>query len=333
MNQEIIKLTHLVLKIMREHFNQEGFTEVVTPRVVRASGACENVNTLFEAGVDGNNHWFKNKKGYLAQTGQLYLEALVPDLEKVYCIGPSFRAESKVDNRHLTEFLMLEIEHAGGFEELLKNIEGTLQAIAKGMIESGNYQEIGLEKSDLDRLKSCLQPFPRLSYDEAIKTLQKKGEKIEWGDDISSAQEKLLLRDYNNCPLFITHFPDPMCDFGKPIEAEKFFNMLPDHKNPGRVLSCDLITPFGGESVGAAARVHRPKEIKRRLVNSRMFKRLEKLGGDLDDFSWYLDQAETNGTVPHSGCGFGIARLMQWVAGKESIKDVVAFPTDRATII
>ncbi len=332
-NTKVVRLTHLVIKLLRDFFEQKGFTEIVTPRVVRASGACENVNTLFEVAVDSNPKWFDSKRGYLAQTGQLYLEALVPQFKQVYCVGPSFRAEAKVDERHLTEFLMLEIEHAGGFEELLQNIEGAVQAVATGLLDLVAKKELKLSKQEIQNLQNCLCPFPRLNYDEAIKELQKKGEKIEWGDDIDSRREKILLADCNGSPLLITRFPDPMYDFGKVVEAEKFFNMLPDSENPGRVLSCDLIMPFSGEAVGAAARVHEADELARRLKNSRMFKRLEERGGSLDDFGWYINQVKTNGAVPHAGCGFGISRIMQWVLGESSIKRSVVFPSDRSTII
>ena len=326
-----VPLISQILIAGRQSLEKRGYTEVIVPRIVRATGACENVNTLFEVAVDKNFKWF-DCQAYLAQTGQLYLEALVPELEKVYCTGPSFRAEGAVDNRHLTEFLMMEIEFAGNFNQLLKEIETFVSDIAKAIVKESKIKHLEISKESLDRLENCPEIFTKVTYDEAINTLQNLSEKIEWGDDISSAKEKLLLEYHGNQPLFITRYPDPMYDFGKEIEVEKFFNMLPDTENPGRVLSCDLILPFGGESVGSAARVHLADEMVARLKNSKMFKRLEKMGGNLEDFSWYIEQLK-KGSVPHAGCGFGMARIIQWILGTTDIKKAVTFPSNKVAII
>lgn len=334
MNTQVIKLTDFVLNSARKYLRENNYTEVVSPRVVRASGACENINTLFEVSSENDFHWFNGEKAYLAQTGQLYLEAVVPKLGNVYCVGPSFRAEPKVDGRHLTEFLMIEIEHPGGFSELLSYIEGTVSAVARDI---ANYEkaasEFGLTEESISRMKSCPAVFTKLNYDEAIEKLKELGEKIEWGDDISSAQEKMLVDALGGEPLFITRFPDPMYDFGHPIEVEKFFNMLPDAETPGRVLSSDLILPYGGEAVGSAARVHEHDVLVARLQNSRMYKRLLERGGGLRDFEWYINQVKTNGAVPHAGCGFGMARIMQWILGASDIRQAVAFPSNKEVLI
>jgi asparaginyl-tRNA synthetase len=297
--------------------------------MVRASGACENVDTLFEVAGQGEQFWWRDEKmynslpAYLAQTGQLYLEAYVPDLEKVYCVGPSFRAEPAIDGRHLSEFMMIEIEFAGGFEDLLQEIEGFIKAIGKRV-----YRVTGAE-----HLSDFSKPFSRLTYDQAIEKLKEIGEDINWGDDINSAREKKLVEKMGNGPLFITHFPDPMHPEGQGIEVEKFFNMLPDPDHPGRVLSSDLILPFAGESVGAAARVHIPEVMKDRLMKSNMFKRLQEKGGSLEDFRWYLDRLEQRGSVPHAGCGFGMARILQWLHGGDDITQAVTFPCSRVSLI
>lgn len=290
------RLTHQVLTSARRHLENRGYTEVIVPRIVRASGACENIDTLFEVGVDRDRRWFNDRPAYLAQTGQLYLEALVPQLGKTYCVGPSFRAEPKVDGRHLTEFPLLEIEFAGNFDNLLRAIEGVIVQIARDLTSRPNLRELGLDPDDIEHLKNIPERFPELTYDEAIATLQTLGEDIAWGDDISSAREKILVKHVGNVPLLVTRFPDPMWDFGRPIEVEKFFNMLPDPEHPGRVLSCDLILPFAGESVGAAARAHLPEILEHRLRNSKMFKRLQAKGGDLTDFQWYIDQVKKENT-------------------------------------
>ena len=326
-------LEGFVLKQAEKFFGDQGFTALFPPRVVRASGACENVNTLFEVSVDKNHRWFNNQ-AYLAQTGQLYLEAFVPSLEKVYCLGPSFRAEPKVDTRHLTEFMMLEIEFAGSFGKLLEYIESLAYHLAQSVSQHQEAKtRFGLTSETIQRLAGCPPQFKRFTYDQAIKKLQDLGEDVDWGDDISSHREKLLLATVDNQPFFITHYPDPMCDHGKEIEVEKFFNMLPDAETPGRVLSADMILPFGGESVGAAARVHLLDELVRRLKGSKMFARLEQMGGDLDDFSWYLEQLKTNGAVPHAGCGFGMSRFLQWLSGQTDITKAVTFPANKECII
>ncbi len=334
MDTSVIKLTDRVLQGAREYLIQNGYTEVVTPRIVKASGACENINTLFEVSSDKDDRWFDGHKSYLAQTGQLYLEALVPKLGCVYCVGPSFRAEPKVDKRHLTEFLMIEIEHPGGFDRLLEYIEGMLYHVAQIVANDPKAVDVyGITDETIVRLASCTKVFTKLTYDQAINKLKSLGEKIEWGDDISSAQESVLVWENKNQPLFITRFPDPMWKFDKDIEVEKFFNMLPDPENPGRVLSADLILPFGGEAVGSAARAHEADVLRARLENSRMFKRLVERGGSIEDFEWYINQVETNGAVPHAGCGFGMARVIQWLKGETDIRKAVAFPSNKEILV
>jgi len=320
-----------ILKAGRASLERRGYTEVVVPRIVRATGACENVNTLFEVGVDKDWNWFGHQ-AYLAQTGQLYLEALVPDLKKVYCAGPSFRAENEVDSRHLIEFYMMEIEFAGGFDDLLKEIEIYISDLAHDLAAAGAKRDLGISPERRKLLAACPNVFPKVMYDEAIDILKTKGEDINWGDDINSKREKILVEHFGNLPLFITRYPDPMFDHGKEIEVEKFFNMLPDAAHPGRVLSSDLILPMAGEAVGSAARVHTADEMKRRLTHSRMFQRLVKMGGSVDDFGWYIAQLE-KGSVPHAGCGFGISRITQWILGTTDIKQAVTFVSNKGNII
>jgi asparaginyl-tRNA synthetase len=333
-NIKAIKLFHEIINCLRNQFDERGYTEVVVPRLVKASGACENINTLFEIHVDGDSRWFKGHRGYLAQTGQLFLEAFVPELKKVYCLGSSFRAEPGADSRHLTEFTMAEIEFAGDFEDLLEEISETIWQLARFFIERPEAaKRAGLNADDIKRLKKIPRRFKEMTYDDAIHALVRKGEEINWGDDISSAREKMLVEMNNNEPLLITRFPDPMWEFKKDIEVEKFFNMIPDRGNPGRVLSCDLILPFGGEAVGAAARIHDHETLVRRLKNSKMFQRLVKRGGSISDFNWYIETVKNNGSVPHAGCGFGLARIAQFIAGERDIRKCVPFVLNQHNII
>lgn len=329
--QNNIVLISEILKAGRGSLEKRGFIEMVVPRIVRATGACENINTLFEVSSNKDFNWFGHK-AYLAQTGQLYLEAYVPQYKKVYCAGPSFRAEAGVDNRHLTEFMMMEIEFAGDFNTLLQEIEKFVKDIADHVVKISETQDLGLSAENISRLAGCPAVFTKITYDEAIDKLKELGEKIEWGDDISSAREKILVEHFGNQPLFITRYPDPMVNHGKEIEVEKFFNMLPDTEHPGRVLSSDLILPFGGESVGSAARVHLADEMEKRLKHSRMFQRLLTMGGSIDDFGWYIARLK-EGSVPHAGCGFGMARIIQWIMGSGDIREAVTFPSNKENVI
>jgi len=326
------KLERQVIKSMRNCLEKEGFMEIFPPKIVRASGACENVDTLFEVGVKGNFRWFHSKtphRTYLSQTAQLFLEAFVPYLKKVYSVGPSFRAEPGNDSRHLTEFTMLEIEFAENFKKLLECIEKVIYGVIRDILSlpARVKKELGFGKKEIKRLEKIKPIFPKITYDEAIGILD-----LPFGADISRKNEQRLIRKFNWQPIFITYYPNPLWNHGKKIEVEKFFNMIPDPKNPARVLSADLILPFGGEAVGAAQRVHKFEELKWRLENSRMFKRLKEKEGGIEDFEWYLEKVKEN-SVPHAGCGFGIARILKFIRGEDDIKKVIAFPSNQENII
>jgi asparaginyl-tRNA synthetase len=328
----IAKLERQVIKSMRNCLEEEDFIEIFPPKIVRASGSCENVDTLFEVGVKGNFCWFHSEtphRAYLSQTAQLYLEAFVPYLKKVYSVGPSFRAEPGNDNRHLTEFTMLEIEFAGNFKRLLTYIEKVIYGAIKNILSlpAKTREEMKIGKKEVERLRKVKPIFPKITYDEAVKILE-----LPFGSDISWKNERKLMAKFGGHPIFITHYPNPLWNHGKEIEVEKFFNMIPDPENPARVLSADLILPFGGEAIGAAQRVHKFEELKWRLENSRMFKRLKEKEGGIEDFSWYLGKVREK-SVPHAGCGFGMARILKFLKGEEDIKKAIAFPSNQENII
>lgn len=299
---------------------------------MRASGACENVNTLYHVEANGNPNWY-GYPAYLAQTGQLYLEANVPKLNRVFCDGPSFRAEEDVDGRHLTEFRMIEIEFAGNFDQLLDQMQGFVNHIVSHIIYINEAKDLGLSKERIEKLKRVPRVFPQITYDEAIMKLQQLGVNIRWGNDLKHAHELMLVRAFDDQPLFITRFPDPMWKHGEEIEVEKFFNMRPDLAHCGRVLSCDCIFPYSGEGIGSAERISDVEMMIYRLQNSRMFQRLVKMGGSLDDFKWYIDQLKTNGSVQHAGCGFGMSRVSQFILGVEDIRDAVNFVCNKQSLI
>lgn len=326
------RLERQIIKSMRDFLEGNLFFEIFPPKLVKASGACENINTLFEVGVDNNLYWFNPKdphKAYLSQTAQLYLEAFVPYLKKVFTIGPSFRAESGNDDRHLIEFTMLEIEFAGNFKQLLRYIERIVFKVLSDIINLSTKEKkaLDIDKKNIERLKKIKLPFPRITYDEAIKIL-----KLSFGSDILRQNEEILIQKFDNQPIFITHFPNPLFDHGKNLEVEKFFNMIPDPENPARVLSSDLILPFGGESVGSAQRIHKIGELKWRLENSKMFKRLKERGGSLKDFEWYINRVAEK-SVPHAGGGFGIGRVLKFIKGEKDIRNILTFPSNQENLI
>ena len=281
-----INLTSEFLRLARIFLYNAGFTEIITPHLTKATGACENIDTMFKVP-------FFNSSAYLAQTGQLYLETLVGNYEKVWCIGPSFRAENVVDKRHLCEFMLLELEHLGDFEMLLKYIEELLSYCFGGF---------GFPR----------EKFARITYSKAIETLLNNGFKVSWGDDLSSEMEKFLV---GNVPLFITHYPKDI----------KFFNMRVNPEDPSIVNSADLILPGVGEAVGSAEREYLYSNLLNRLKSSSMYKRLIEKGGSFKDFEWYINHYKDKGNL-HSGCGIGINRIIQYLGNYESILETCSYP-------
>jgi len=304
-----IKIEATVLKGLRRYFEKSGYIEVVAPHITKATGACENIATMFELDYFGRH-------AYLTQTGQLYLEVLSQFLGKTWCTIHSFRAEPKVDNRHLTEFVLVEMEFLGGFNRLLNEIENALGSAIKQVL-SDCGDEIELLGIDGERLRSYLPPFQRITYTEAIEELSHTG--VKWGDDLKSIHEKTLVKMHGNRPLFITHYP----------KSIKFFNMKENEMNPDVVNSADLLLPFSGEAVGAAEREHNYYKLIERLLESPMYRMLQERGGDIKDFDWYLDFWKNYGGKKHSGCGMGVARVVQSILGIEDIRLTTAFPMNR----
>ncbi len=309
----VVKIESSLLKGARKYFEEHGFVEVVVPHLTKATGACENIATMFEVDYFG-------RRRYLSQTAQLYLEVLTPFLGKVWCIGPSFRAEPAVDERHLTEFTLVELEFAGNFKELLEHIEGVICSMI-GCVLSERERELQLLNVDIERLRRVKKPFEKITYTEAVGLLADYG--VKWGDDLRSHHEKSLVQMNGNKPLFATHFP----------KAIKFFNMRENDENPEIVNSADLLLPMSGEAVGAAEREYRYERLYERLVNSTMFKQLVEKGGSIEDFDWYLDFYKEHNNVLHSGCGIGLNRVTQFVLGAEDIRATTAFPLNRESII
>jgi asparaginyl-tRNA synthetase len=301
----MVYIEGLLLQGARKYFDDMEFKEIVVPHITKATGACENIDTLFVVDYFG-------QKGYLSQTAQLYLESLIPWMNKVWCISPSFRAEPRVDNRHLTEFTLVELEFAGTFEELLEHVEGVIISMITSVLKKMTSRWL-----DRNRLRQVVTPFPRISYTEAIQTLER-----EFGHDITREEEQILVQKHGNTPLFITHYP----------KAMKFFNMIENEENPQLVNSADLILPFGGEAVGAASREYKADRLLKRLEESQMLKQLEARGGSIEDFTWYVNVYKKYETAPHAGCGIGLNRVTQFVLGVDDIRMCTAYPLNRETL-
>jgi asparaginyl-tRNA synthetase len=282
---------------------------VVVPHITRATGACENIATMFEVDFFGDRR-------YMAQTGQLYLEVLTPYLDKVWAAGPSFRAEPDVDERHLVEFTLLELEFKGGFDELLGHIEGTITSMVGEALRS-REDDLKFLSADIETLRQVRPPFRRITYTDAVEMLADTG--LRWGDDLKSAHEKRLAQDLGGKPLFVTHYP----------KGIKFFNMKENGTNPDVVDSADLILPFSGEAVGAAEREYEYDRLTSRLLDSSMFRLLKEKGGSLEDFAWYLDFYKEFGGCKHSGCGIGMNRVTQFVLASDDIRATTTWPMNR----
>ena len=275
---------------------------------------------------------------YMSQTGQLYLEAFVPELDKVSCIGPSFRAETEVDARHLTEFTLLEIELQTDLGGLRNEIETIVGSMVNEVVETTGEELKYLGVDEKKIIESVKQPFEVMSYTEAVETLKKDYPSINWGDDLKSRHEGKLVELVGDKPLFITHFPEKI----------KFFNMRTNRDNEKIVNSMDLLLPYGGEAVGAAEREEDYVRLEKRLYNSDMVDLLIKRktsGGEWEGlsyneqkeeavglFQWYIDFVKEN-PVKHAGCGIGGTRVMQFLLQCPDIRAATTYPMNKESIL
>ena len=243
---------------------------------------------------------------YLSQSGQLYLEPAAAAFGKVYCFGPTFRAEKSKTRRHLMEFWMVEPEVAFlDFEGLCELAEGFLTEIVGRVIERC-AEELKVLERDTAILERCVGPFPRITYTEAVERLRKEGVEIEWGEDFGGDEETVLARQ-DERPLMITHFP----------KAIKAFYMQPAPDDENVVLGLDVIAPEGyGEIIGGSQRIH---------DHDLLLRRIEEHGLPLQAFQWYLD-IRKYGTFPHSGFGMGLERLVAWVCGVPHLRETIPYP-------
>jgi asparaginyl-tRNA synthetase len=294
----VIRVRHEVIKAVRDFFDSNGFTLVDTP--IFTPAACEGTTTLFE--VD----YFEDTKVYLTQSGQLYNEADAMAFGKVYCFGPTFRAEKSKTRRHLTEFWMVEPEMAYATLEDVKKLGEDLIVHVIGRVLENRRADLQALERDVSKLEAVQAPFGRMSYDDAVKALQAKGSEIQWGGDLGGTDETLITEGLDR-PLMIDRYPTQV----------KAFYFQPDTERPELALGVDFIAPEGyGEIIGGGQRIH-DLEL--------LLKRLEEHHLPREAFNWYIDLRKY-GTVPHGGFGMGIERFVAWMCGLEHIRETIPYP-------
>ncbi len=291
----IMKIRGETLRFVHEFFRKKGFFEVSPPMFI--SSACEGGATLFGL------KYFDNDL-YLTQSAQLHLEALIQSMEKVYCVAPSFRAEKSRTIRHLAEYWHVEAEEAFSTMDDLMRLEEDLVSHVCQNVAKQCRKELKTLEVNAGKLAKIKPPFSRITYNEAIQMLHKKSFKIEWGEDFGFDEEKALAEEFG--PLFVYAYP-------KKIKA---FYCKTHRENPEMVMSVDLIVPNIGELSTGGAREDDKKEL---------LKRLKEFGLKQEDYEWYID-LRRYGTVPHTGFGLGVERLLAWMLDLENIMDTIPFP-------
>jgi len=294
----IMHIRNTVVMAIRDWLDSQGFTLVDAPILTPA--ACEGTTTLFETEYFG-------EKAYLSQSGQLYMEAAALALGRVYCFGPTFRAEKSKTRRHLIEFWMMEpemafVDHNGNMamqEEMVK-------FVVKAVLEK-HRSELALLERDTAKLENVInKPFAKMTYDEAIDYLQKQGHEIQWGDDFG-APDETVLANLHDGPVFVEHFPT----------AIKAFYMKPVPDRPEVVLAADLLAPEGyGEIIGGSQRIDDLDLLLQRIQEHKLPE---------EAFKWYLD-LRRYGSVPHSGFGIGLERFISWICGLSHLREAIPFP-------
>jgi len=299
----ILRVRAEIIKAARDFFDERGFTLTDPPIITPA--ACEGTSTLFP--VD-----YFDEQAYLTQSGQLYIEATAMALGKVYSFGPTFRAEKSKTRRHLTEFWMVEPEVAyGQLDDIMELAEGLISFIVQRCLERRrvDLQTIG---RDITKLERITPPFPRITYDQAVKSLQEghaKGaleSKFEWGGDLGSPDETYLSAQFDK-PVMVHRYPAKV----------KAFYMEPDPERPELALCVDVLAPEGyGEIIGGSQRM---------ASHELLVHRIHEHGLPEEAFKWYLDLRKY-GSVPHGGFGMGIERAVAWICGLEHVRETIPFP-------
>ncbi len=292
-----LKVRSEAVRAIRDYFHDREFVLIDSPILTPA--ACEGTSTLFETDYFG-------EPAFLSQSGQLYLEPAAAAFGKVFCFGPTFRAEKSKTRRHLMEFWMVEPEVAFlEFDGLCELAEDFLTRVVARVLDRC-AEDLKVLERDTSALEKVVGPFPRITYTEAIEALREKGVDIEWGDDFG-ADEETQLASLHDRPLMITRFPASM----------KAFYMEPDAEDPKLALGLDVIAPEGyGEIIGGSQRIHDPELLERRIREHEL---------PAEAFQWYLD-IRRYGTFPHSGFGMGLERFVAWMSGLAHLRETIPYP-------
>jgi asparaginyl-tRNA synthetase len=299
----ILRVRAEIIKAARDFLDERGFTLTDPPIITPA--ACEGTTTLFPVN-------YFDEQAYLTQSGQLYAEATAMALGKVYSFGPTFRAEKSKTRRHLTEFWMVEPEVAyADLDDVMGLAEGLVSFIVKRCLErrAADLKTIG---RDISKLEKVVPPFPRISYDDAVKSLQEghaRGaleSKFEWGGDLGSPDETYLSGQFDK-PVMVHRYPAKV----------KAFYMEPDPQRPELALCVDVLAPEGyGEIIGGSQRM---------ASHELLLERIHEHGLPEEAFRWYLDLRRF-GSVPHGGFGMGIERVVAWICGLDHLRETIPFP-------
>ena len=299
----ILRVRAEIIKAVRDFFDEHGFT--LTDPPILTPAACEGTSTLFP--VD-----YFDEQAYLTQSGQLYIEATAMALGKVYSFGPTFRAEKSKTRRHLTEFWMVEPEVAyADLDDLMDLAEGLISFVVKRCLERRRADLLAIGR-DISRLEKIEAPFPRISYDDAVKSLQEghaKGAleaRFEWGGDLGSPDETYLSAQFDR-PVMVHRYPAKV----------KAFYMEPDPKRPELALCVDVLAPEGyGEIIGGSQRM---------ASHELLVTRIREHGLPEEAFKWYLDLRKYGG-VPHAGFGMGLERAVAWICKLDHVRETIPFP-------
>ncbi|MBZ5560113.1 MAG: asparagine--tRNA ligase [Acidobacteriia bacterium] len=296
--QAILRIRHEIINAVRDFFNGRGFILADTP--IFTPAACEGTTTLFPA------QYFEDQTAYLTQSGQLYNEANAMALGRVYCFGPTFRAEKSKTRRHLTEFWMVEPEVAyANLDDVMELAEDLVVSVV-GRVLDKRRRELTIIERDVTKLEAVKKPFPRMSYDDAVKKLQAKGLPIEWGGDFGGPDETALSEEFDR-PVMVHRYP----------AAVKAFYMKPDPDRPELALGVDVLAPEGyGEIIGGGERL---------ADLDLLLQRIKEHNLPQEAFEWYLD-LRRYGTVPHGGFGMGIERVVSWICKLEHVRETIPYP-------
>ncbi len=293
----VLRVRSEIEQAIRDFFYERDFVLIDSP--ILTGSSVEGTSTLFETDYFG-------EKAFLSQSGQLYLEPAAAAFGKVYCFGPTFRAEKSKTRRHLTEFWMIEPEVAFlEFEGLCELAEEMIVSLLSRALDRCKEDLKRLER-DISKLAAVRKPFPRITYRQAIDKLRKKGFEVKFGDDLG-ADEETALASESDQPLIVTRFP----------AAIKSFYMQPDPEDSEVVLGLDMLAPEGyGEIIGGSQRIHDFTLLERRLKEHKLSK---------ESYEWYLD-VRRYGTFPHSGFGMGLERFVTWVCGIHHLREAIPYP-------